>query len=132
MGRNVKDAQFITTKALPAAGASNQSTAFDLGTRSGYLPEGIDAQIILPATPSLVDTKSVTLTVQDSADNASFAAIASIATVVVTGTGGAGASAVTRTFRLPDSTRRYVRVNQAVDGSGGDNTAVSTTFQLLF
>lgn len=131
MGRNLKDANFIATTALPAAGASNNSNVFDLGA-GNFLPEEIELQISLPATPNLADTKNVTLTIQDSADNVTFAAITGLATVVATGAGGVGAAAKTETIRLPSTTRQYLRLNQAVDAVGGDSTGVSTTFQLLF
>jgi len=131
MGRNLKDANFIATTALPAAGASNNSNVFNLGAGT-FLPEEIELQVSIPATPSLADTKNLTLTIEDSADNASFSAITGLATIVVTGAGGAGAAAKTETIRLPSTTRQYLRLNQAVDAAGGDSTAVSTTFQLLF
>ena len=132
MSRNVKDAKFIATKALPAAAASNQTTAFDLGTRSGFLPEEIECQIVVPATPSLVDAKTITLTIKDSADNNTFAAIPGVGAVVITGADGVGAAATTVTLRLPSTTRRYLYLDQAVLTAGGDNTAITTTFQLLF
>lgn len=131
MGRNIKDANFIATKALPAAGASVSTTAFDI-TGSGFVPEEIEAQLSLPATPNLADAKTITLTIEDSADNSSFAAVAALATLVVTGAGGAGAAAASRLLKFPSNLRRYVRVTASVDASGGDNTAVSVTFQILF
>jgi len=131
MGRNLKDANFIATTALPAAGASNASASFDLGA-GAFKPEEMELQVILPATPNLADTKNVALTIKDSADNVTFTAIAGLSTIVVTGSGGAGAAAVTETIRLPSTTRQYIQLAQAVDASGGTNTGVSTTFQLLF
>jgi hypothetical protein len=133
MNRSLRDANLTVSKALPAANANNASDSIDLGATSpGVTVESVDLVIEVPATPSLVDTKSHTLKVQDSADNASFADVAEIATVTRTGAGGAGAAATTRRVKLPPSVRRYVRLYQAVEASGGDNTAVSAKMSLNF
>ena len=91
----------------------------------------MEVVVSIPATPSLADTKNITLTLQDSADNSTFAAIAAEATLVVTGAGGAGAAAASRRVKFPPTTRRYVRLSAAVDSAGGSNIAVSTTFQIF-
>lgn len=130
--RRLADANLTKTKALPAAGASNASASIDLGsTTLGAAGDNVEVEISLPATPSLADTKSITLTLKDSADDSSFAAITGVSTLVVTGAGGAGASASSRTIRLPSATRRYIRLDATVEGSGGDNTAISTTLKVL-
>lgn len=130
--RRLQDASLVKTKALPAAGASNASASIDLGqTTLGPAADHIEVEISIPATPDLVDDKTITLTLKDSADDSSFTAIASIATLVQTGAGGAGAAAASRRFKLPPSTRRYLRLDAAVLASGGDNTAVSTTLKVL-
>lgn len=128
----VADVNLKTTKALPAANASNVHDAINLEQTTQYATsERMALQVSLPATPSLADTKTVTLTVTDSADGVTFAAIPELSTVVATGASGAGAAAITRTFPLPGTVRQYIRVEQAVAASGGDNTAVSVTAQLL-
>jgi len=133
MSRKLLDSSLSVTTALPAAGATANSASIDLRqTTADTINEQFEVQVLLPATPSLADTKNVTITFQDSADNSSFAAIPELATLVVTGAGGVGASAATRTVRLPSSARRYLRISQAVDSAGGSNTGVSTTLQLLF
>lgn len=132
ISRRLADANLTKTKALPAAGASNASASIDLGsTVLGPAADNIEVLISLPATPSLADTKSVTLTLKDSADDSTFAAITGVSTLVVTGAGGAGASASSRQIRLPSTTRRYLRLDAAVEASGGDNTAISTTLKVL-
>ena len=130
MGRLITDAQQKITRSLPAAGANNDSAAFDLG--EGWKGENYEVQVELPALPSLADTKTCTVTFQDSADGQNFAAIAELATLVVTGAGGVGSAAAKRTVRIPDSARRYLRINCAVAAAGGDNTAKSATLRLLF
>jgi hypothetical protein len=133
MNRCFKDKNSLVTKALPAAAATNYSDSIDLGsTTPGPLVDQLDLLLNLPATPSLVDAKTVTLAFQDSADNSSFAAIPELATVVATGAGGVGAAAIERRVKLPPSVRRYVRISQAVLTAGGDNTAISTTLAVVF
>lgn len=127
-----KDAKLITTKALPAAAASNSHDGIDLGARTspnGVYPGSSEIEISWPALPALVDAKTVTFTVQDSADNSSFASIG--LTHTLTGAGGAGVAAGTKRFRLPSTVRRYVNVLQAVLTGGGDSTAKSTTVSIV-
>ncbi|MBV9463856.1 MAG: hypothetical protein JO317_06470 [Verrucomicrobiae bacterium] len=128
--RNIPDAQLLLSKALPAAGASNSSASLDLGP--GYAEEEMEFLLTVPATPSLVDTKTVTVTLEDSADNVTFAAIPAFATAVQTGSGGAGGTAISRRLRVASDVRRYVRFSSAVQASGGDNTAIAVTLQPLF
>lgn len=133
MVRSIKDALLSVTKACPAAGANNNSDSIDLGSVTAEAaPESFDVLITAPALPALVDAKNATITLQDSADNAAFAAIPGLATFVRTGAGGAGAAAATRQVKLPASTRRYLRFNNAVDAAGGDSTAKSITLDLVF
>lgn len=130
--RRLQDANLVKTKALPAANAANASDSIDLGqTTLGPAADDIEVEISIPATPALVDAKTITLTLKDSADNSSFAAIPSIATLVQTGAGGAGAAAASRRFKLPPSTRQYLRLDAAVENGGGSNIAVSYTLKVL-
>ena len=129
--RRLRDAKLTKTKALPAAAATNNADSVDLGsTVLGPAGDEIELEINLPATPSLVDAKSITITVKDSADNVTFAAIVGVGTVVSLSAGG-GAAALVRKLRLPAHTRRYLRVDAAVEAAGGDNTAVSYTYAVL-
>lgn len=128
--RRLLDAALSKSKALPAAGAANYSTSIDLGsTKLGPLADLIEIEIAIPATPSLVDDKTIILTLKDSADDSTFAAIAAVGTLTVTGAGGAGAAAASLRVKLPPATRRYLRVDAAVLAAGGDNTAVSYTLK---
>lgn len=129
--RLLTDTQLSQSKAYPAAAASNNTTAIDLGQDNAFpINEQFDIVVTLPAVPNLADTKNATFTLKDSADNSSFAAIAGLSTIVQTGAGGAGAAAATKYLRLPGATRRYVRLDCAVDSAGGDSTAKSYTFAL--
>lgn len=129
----IRDEALKVTKALPAAAATNYSNSIDLGdTNPGIKMRNAQIEVALPATPSLVDAKTVTLTLQDSADDSTFADIEQLAAIVATGASSAGASAITRLFKLPEDVKRYVRLKQAVLTAGGDNTAISTTTSVVY
>jgi len=130
--RTLRDRNLSVTQALPAAGANNNSASIDLVTTTPGRDSDVEFIIELPATPSLVDAKTITITLQDSADNANFAAVADVPAQVVTGAGGVGAAALAYQFKLPIGLRRYVRINSAVLAAGGDNTAISASLSLLF
>lgn len=130
--RNLTDALKVVTKALPAAAASHNTDALDLEQVVGGQVESIAFEVEIPALPALVQDKTLTVSVQDSADNETFAAIDPAITTVVTGGVGNGAAAKTVRFRLPPGARRYVALNLAVLTGGGDNTGVSVTFRALF
>jgi hypothetical protein len=131
--RAFKDLQLIKTSALPAAAANNSTAAIDLQqAAAGVNLDKVDVEVAVPATPSLVDAKIITFTIQDSANGTDFAAVTGLSTLVVTGAGGVGAAAATRTVKLPTGTRRYIRANAAVESGGGSNIAVSYSISLLF
>lgn len=130
--RNLRDLDFEVTKALPAAAATAYTDGLDLGQTKVQSLEAIEFEISLPAVPDLVDAKTITISVQDSADDSSYAAVDPAITTVITGAGGVGAAAKTVRFRLPSQTRRYVRLKTDVLTAGGDNTAKSVTLAALF
>lgn len=131
--RNLRDGDFEVTKALPAAAANNATDALDLGQEKVQSLEAIEFELAIPATPALVDTKVITFTVEDSADNSSFAAVDPLVSTTVVGVATSqGGTAKTVRFRLPSQTRQYVRVKAAVESGGGSNIAVSYTLAALF
>ena len=135
MTMNVQDATFIQTKALPAAGAAAATDPIDTGARTarGDFLADVEFRLTVPATPSLVDTKTITYSVETDNDVAfGSAKVINPGLVVSTGAGGAGAAAVDERFRLPTDVERYVRVKATVEAGGGDNTGVSMTFKALF
>lgn len=127
-----RDASLVKTKALPAAAATNYSDSIDLGTNASY-GAALDAEIEIdiPALPSLVDDKTATFTLQDSADDSSFADVDIYSSIVLTGASSAGASAVNRRLPIAPTLRKYVRLKQVVQSAGGDNTAKSSTLRVL-
>lgn len=129
--RTITDALLAKSQALPAADANNSTASIDLKQKNAFpVNEEIDLRVSVPATAALVDTKTITFKVQDSADNITFNDIVSLASLVVTA-GASGGAATSRIYKLPGATRRYVRVNAAVEDGGGDNTAVSYTMAIL-
>lgn len=126
------DVNQTKTKVLPAAAAANYTDSIDFGqTTLGPSSSDIEVLVEIEATPALVDAKTITLTLKDSADNATFTAISTLATVVQTGASSAGAAANSVRFKLPPATRRYLRLDAAVLTAGGDNTAKYYTLKVL-
>lgn len=117
------------TKALPAAAANNNSDPIDTLCIKGMgpPPPGLRFILSIPATPSLADSKSLTVTIQHSNDNQSYSTLAGVEQVVLTGGAGAGAPGRTVEFILPRGAGRYIRFNSAVGADGGNNTGVSVT-----
>lgn len=129
---NVRDAALKVTKACPAAGANHNTDTIDLGcTNPGAAVESFEVEIAIPALPSLAADKTLTVKLQDSADNSTFADIKQLASVVVTGVSTDGSAAKTQAVRLPSDVKRYLQANLSVAGSGGDNTAKSVVVSLL-
>jgi len=132
LNRRLLDANLTKRIALPSAAGTVNSASIDLGSVNlGSASDELEGEISYEATPSLANSATLTMTVQDSADNSSFAAVASLATLVVTGSGGTGAAASSRTFRLPPTTRRYVRISIVESSAGGDNSAKYGTLKLF-
>jgi hypothetical protein len=129
--RLMKDLTLTVTKVLPAANANNDSSSLDLGAATDAVLQNIEVKISVPALANLVEAKTLTISLQDSADNSSFAAIEELATLIVTGGGGNGAAATSQVYRLPSTCKRYIRFNSAVMNGGGDNTASSITMEVL-
>lgn len=128
----MKDALLKETKAFPAAAAANNCDTIDLGAASsvgGQSPADLEVKVSWPALANLVDDKTITFDVKDSANDSSYAATG--LSYVITGAGGVGVAAGSVTLRLPPSFRRYLRVYASVLTGGGDNTASEYTVELI-
>jgi hypothetical protein len=125
-----QDAQLTVLTALPAAGATANTSSIDLGIAAPTLA-GTDSSftITIPATTTATG-QTFTFTVQDSDDNSSFASVAPMASRVITGVSNATA-ATTFSWRFPSSVRRYVRVSAVASATTGNQTAISFTSQVL-
>lgn len=130
--RFLKDAELIKSKALPAAAATAYTASIDLGAVAlGPTGDHIEAEISVPATPALVEDKTITLNFQESDDDTTFANIGELESLVITGGAGNGASAASRIVRLPRATKRYIRAAATVLADGGDNTGVDFSLALI-
>lgn len=122
------DVQQARSLANPAASANANSASIDLGPSGGSFLQHGQLRFDIPAMPNLAAGETLTLTIQDSADNTSFASAVGYSTIVITGQAGGSPA---QTIRRPIATglRRYVRFNSA-RGTGGNVTAQSVTFGL--
>jgi hypothetical protein len=132
--RQLRDANFIWTTALPAAGNSNTTAVINLRAVNGDAdPSLFDINVDVPALPNHTDTtKVITFTVQDSADGSAFANVAPLIQCQVPGVASTGSAETVFTFRLPPTVRQYVQIVQAVPAGDGNNTAASPEVALLF
>jgi len=129
---NIRDAALKVTKACPAAGANHNTATIDLGCKNpGAFVESFEVEIAIPALPSLAADKTLTVKLQDSADDSTYDDVEQLASVVVTGVSTNGSAAKTVAVRLPSDVQRYVQANLAVAAAGGDNTAKSVVVSLL-
>ena len=93
----LKDAELTRTLALPAAGATASSASIDLSAIE-QAECHFEVEIKVPALANLAEDKTLTVTLEDSADDASFAPIVGLAPLEVTG--GVGGGAVSASLRV--------------------------------
>lgn len=129
--RSLKDALLTRTLALPAAGASASTAPIDL-TSASQAESHFEVEVRVEALSNLAAGKSVTVTLEDSANGSAFAAIAGLAPLEITGGVGGGAAAASLRVRLPAAARRHLRATADVEADGGDNTAASLSLALIF
>lgn len=125
----LKDAELQARKYLPAAGATNYSDAFDLGPDADSRVMAIQVQV--PALANHVDTsKTITLTLQESADNVTFTDVAPLHQCQVAGVVSTGSAAAEFWLHAPPGVKRYIRFAQAVPSGDGDNTGGEVAYDL--
>lgn len=129
--RNIQDALLFVTKALPAANAANYTNSLDLGQVNGGEIENINLVVEVEATTTLVATKTITLTLKDSADNETFAAVAGGTLTITADAAKNGSAAFEQRLRLPPDAKRYIRLDAAVADGGGDNTGKNYSLAIL-
>lgn len=126
-----KDVNFMVSRTLPAQNTNNNSTSIDLEIAAPYFAgEYTEVEFYIPAT-TCATGQTITVTLQDSADNSTFTQIDECETLVLTGVSNATA-ATTRRWRLPRTVLRYIRVNIAMSSTTGDQTAITSKLALLF
>lgn len=133
---NLQDTELVKTKALPAAGASASTDAIDLGAQSGKqdFVAPVEFEVSIPATPDLVEAKTIIIDITTDNDSA-FGSAKTVIDNIITVTGAAlaaGGAAASQRFKLPSDCERYLRATATVLADGGDNTAISFTLKALF
>lgn len=133
VSHKIPDAQFLIFTNHPAQNTTLGSASFDLVLAGNVSRESLEALISADAAPSLANGQTISVEIQDSADNSSFTKIPTLDTAVIqTGAGGVGAAANSLRYALPSTVRRYIRAFVTMSATTGDNTAVGSTFQLVF
>jgi hypothetical protein len=131
--RKIPDAQVRVFTNHPAQNTALASASIDLVLAGNVARESFEVLLSYAAAPSLANGQTITVELQDSADDVTFAKISTLDSLVVqTGAGGTGAAASNVRFALPSTTRRYLRALDTMSATTGDNTAVGYTFQLVF
>jgi len=131
-GRNINDAGFSITRALPTSNGTVTSADFDLGIGTYNAPENVELEIVVPAlnATQLPNASTVQVTVQGGASATPTTEL--FRTPVLTGAGGVGAASVTHRFRLPPNCPRYLNVKFVGAGTTGDQSGATATIKLLF
>jgi hypothetical protein len=126
-----KDVNFLVTRALPAQNTNANSSAIDLELAAPqFAGEYSEVEFYIPAT-TCATGQTITVTLQDSADNSTFTQIDECETLVLTGVSNATAEKYFR-WRLPRTCLRYIRVNIAMSSTTGDQTEFTSELALLF
>lgn len=117
---------------LPAAGATADSGALDIGVdisnfsdqwRQGRL------RVVIPALPNHTDTtKTITVTLQDSADGGNtFAQTVPAVQIQLAGVASTGSALTSVDCPLPPGLRGPFRIEAVVPAGDGNNTAALVT-----
>jgi hypothetical protein len=127
--RNISDAKFVVTRALPTADGTVTSTDIDLGA-DVHKPEDVELEITVPALTAtqLPDADTLTITVQSGAAAAPTTTLFGLPVI----TGSTGYAGNVFRFRLPADVARYVNVKAVAAGGTGDISDVDLTIKLLF
>ncbi len=126
--RNVLDAEYIKTRALPTADGTVTSADFDLGT--GLKPENVELEITIPALTAtqLPNADTLTITVQSGASASPTTELFRLPVI----TGATGYAGGTFRYRLPSVCGQYLNVKIVAAGGTGDISASSATIELVF
>ncbi|MGA3170361.1 MAG: hypothetical protein ABSE62_05050 [Chthoniobacteraceae bacterium] len=130
--RTLQDLNLQLSIALPAAGASATSAILDTASVNPGRLYDVELFINLPATPALVNTYTITLQLQDSADGITFGNTINAPVVTVAGTLTPGGLAQYAQFAVPIGIGRYLQLVATASASAGSNIAVSATFGFIF
>jgi len=129
-----RDVNFISTKAGPTNGSNVDTTAFDTGLRPGQsdvVPYDVDLDVAWGQMAESAGNKTLTFTLQDSADNITFTSLGityQISSGAVTKVFASGS----KRFRIPATARQYVSVNIALESGADDLDSELFTTALIF
>jgi len=128
----MKDATLHLEGYLPAAGGTANIGTLDLGVdNAGFSDNWRQGRlrIAYPALPNHTDTtKTITITLQDSADGAAtFAETVPTVQVKIAGVASTGSPAGSVDCPLPPGLRGPLRIAAVVPAGDGDNTAALIT-----
>lgn len=124
--RNIQDLLLVKTTALPTGASTVNGASIDLGSVDpGLMGEQTRVYLAVPTlTGVLTGAHTETFTLQDSADDSSFAAIVGCDTVAAL---GSAPGAIAKDWRLPPTTRRYIRASVLGGAAAEDCSAISMT-----
>lgn len=136
----MKDLNYASTIAAPSAAGNSNFATWDLGARLASTVGGggdeipgrhVELVITTPAIAALADTKNLTF-VLNHCDTSGGTYTDSGVRYVLTGAGGAGVAAARARLRLHPGTKRYLKLNVALDSAGGSITGSNLTAELDF
>jgi hypothetical protein len=120
-------------RALPAgASATVNGASIDLNAVSPFIPGNTEFELVTPTVDQtmLPDTRTLTYTIEDSADDSSFAPLVVVSKSGQVGASNVGAAGATSRIALPSSVRRYIRLSIASGASVGNCSSVSATLKI--
>jgi hypothetical protein len=120
-------------RTLPAgASATVYSASIDLNAVTPFIPGNTEFELVTPTVNNtmLPDTRVLTYSIEDSADDSSFAALLVVSKATQTGADNTGAAGATTRIALPSSVRRYIRLNITSGASVGNCSSVSATLKI--
>ena len=128
--RNINDASFIVSRALPTADGTVTSTTIDLECGAYFAPENVELEVTVPdlTAVQLPTADTITMTVQAGAATGPTTELFRLP-VITSSSGYVGG--VFR-YRLPSSCPRYLNVKFVAAGGTGDISASAATIKLLF
>jgi hypothetical protein len=123
----MQDVLLKATTALPNGNATTTSTALDLQAQGGaYIAGKASLWIRVPATPTLANTKTLTVAITDCATSGgSYTAVTGYGRMVITGPASGGGPATNFELALHPGLKQFVKVTYTGESSGGDLSAVS-------
>jgi hypothetical protein len=127
--RKLQDAAFITATTLPNAANSNVTTSSFNLIQSFSASEHYAVQVDIDPLANFGTSGTLTVVIQDSADNVNFANISELGSTVVNAN-----TTITTTdqFRLPPTAREYIRALAATSTINGNIAANNVTLSLRF